>query len=125
MARVAKALEICESRLRRRLERDAVDGGRAEGPTSAEREKLVEPRPHDRVLEIEILKRASTYSARANILRKQSSGWSRNLRGRVRHHLNVTGPVYRNHPAPRRHQVEPLLRGQGRAHSQVRRLLDR
>ena len=73
VARVAKDLGISGSCLRRWMEQDAVDGGRKEGLTSAERQELVELRRRNRVLEmeIEILKRASAYFARENILPKQ------------------------------------------------------
>jgi transposase-like protein len=79
VARVAKDLGISESCLRRWMEQDAVDGGRKEGLaskeglTSTERRELVELRRRNRVLEmeIEILKRASAYFARENILPKQ------------------------------------------------------
>ena len=73
VARVAKDLGISESCLRRCMEQDAVDGGRKEGLTGAERKELVELRRRNRVLEmeIEILKRASAYFARENILPRQ------------------------------------------------------
>ena len=73
VARVAEDLGISESCLRRWMEQDAVDGGRKEGLTSTERKELVELRRRNRVLEmvIEILKRASAYFARENILPKQ------------------------------------------------------
>lgn len=73
VARVAKDLGISESCLRRWMEQDAVDDGRKEGLTSTERKELVELRRRNRVLEmdIEILKRASAYFARENILPKQ------------------------------------------------------
>ena len=73
VARVAKDLGISESCLRRWMDRDDVDAGRKEGLTSAERKELVELRRRNRVLEmeIEILKRASAYFARENILPKQ------------------------------------------------------
>jgi len=71
--RVAKDLGISESCLRRWMEVDAVDAGRKEGTTSAEKAELVELRRRNRVLEmeIEILKRASAYFARENVLPKQ------------------------------------------------------
>ena len=50
-----------------------MDGGRKEGLTSAERKELVELRRRNRLLEMEIkiLKRASAYLARENILPEQ------------------------------------------------------
>jgi transposase-like protein len=73
VAQVARNLGISESCLRRWMEQDAVDAGRKEGLTSAEKRELVELRRKNRVLEmeIEILKRASAYFARENILPKQ------------------------------------------------------
>ena len=72
VARVAKDLGISESCLRRWMSIDDVDAGRKDGMTSAEREELVALRRRNRVLEmeIEILKRASAYFARENILPK-------------------------------------------------------
>lgn len=72
VARVARDLGISESCLRRWMETDAVDSGRVEGLTSAEKRELVELRRRNRVLEteVEILKRASAYFARENILPK-------------------------------------------------------
>lgn len=72
VARVAKDLGISESCLRRWMDRDDVDAGRKEGLSTAEREELVALRRRNRVLEmeIEILKRASAYFARENILPK-------------------------------------------------------
>lgn len=72
VARVAKDLGVSESCLRRWMETDAIDSGRAEGLTSAEKRELVELRRRNRVLEteIEILKRASAYFARENVLPK-------------------------------------------------------
>jgi len=70
VGQVAKDLGISESFLRRWMERDDVDAGRKEGLTSVERKELVELRRRNRVLEMElkIIKRASAYSARENVL---------------------------------------------------------
>ena len=72
VAQVAKNLGISESCLRRWMDRDDIDAGREEGLTSAEHKELVELRRRNRVLEMEneILKRASAYFARENILPK-------------------------------------------------------
>ena len=52
---------------------DDVDAGRKPGLTTSEHKELVELRRRNRVLEmeIEILKRASAYFARENVLPKQ------------------------------------------------------
>ena len=73
VGQVTKSLGTSQSCLRRWMERDDVDAGRKEGLTSAERKELVELRRRNRVLEmeLEILKRASAYFARENILPKQ------------------------------------------------------
>lgn len=72
VAQVAKGLGISEQTLRRWMAIDAVDSGRVEGLTSAEKRELIELRRKTRVLEMEneILKRASAYFARENILPK-------------------------------------------------------
>ena len=72
VAAIAKDLGISESCLRRWMDQDAVDAGRREGLTSDERAELVRLRRENRVqaMEIEILKRASAYFARENILPK-------------------------------------------------------
>jgi len=72
VARVAGDLGISESCLRRWTERGDVEAGRKEGLTSAERKELVDLRRRNRVLEMEreILKRASAYFARENVLPK-------------------------------------------------------
>lgn len=72
VAQVAKGLGISEGTLRRWMAIDAVDQGRVEGLTSAEKRELIELRRKTRVLEMEneILKRASAYFARENILPK-------------------------------------------------------
>ena len=68
----ARNLGISESCLRRWMAQDDVDSGRVQGLTSAEQRELVELRRRNRVLEteIEILKRASAYFARENVLPK-------------------------------------------------------
>jgi transposase-like protein len=70
--RRAVDLGISESCRRRWMDIDDVDAGRREGLTSTERKELVELRRRNRVLEmeIEILKRASAYFARENVLPK-------------------------------------------------------
>jgi transposase-like protein len=72
VAQIAKDLGISESCLRRWMALDDVDVGRREGLTSDERRELVELRRRTRVLEMEneILKRASAYFARENVLPK-------------------------------------------------------
>jgi len=72
VARVAADLGISESCLRRWMAADDVDARRREGLTSAERRELVELCRRNRVLEmeLEILKRASAYFARENVLPK-------------------------------------------------------
>lgn len=69
---IAKNLGISESCLRRWVSVDDVDSGRREGVSSDERRELVELRRRNRVLEMEneILKRASAYFARENVLPK-------------------------------------------------------
>ena len=72
MAKVAHELGISESGLRRWMRLDDVEAGRREGLTAAEREELVQLRRDKRRLEMEneILKRASAYFARENVLPK-------------------------------------------------------
>ena len=72
VAQVAKGLGISEGTLRRWMAIDAVDQGRVEGLTSSEKRELIELRRKTRVLEMEneILKRASAYFAKENILPK-------------------------------------------------------
>lgn len=70
VAQIAADLGIAESCLRRWMKLDAVDTGRVDGVTSGERAELVRLRRENRVqaMEIEILKRASAYFARENVL---------------------------------------------------------
>jgi transposase-like protein len=72
VAQVAKGLGISERTLRRWIAIDAVDSGRVEGLTSAEKRELIELRRKTHVLEMEneILRRASAYFARENIFPK-------------------------------------------------------
>jgi Transposase and inactivated derivatives len=72
VGQTARDLGISESRLRNWMNRDAVDSGRKSGVTTDEHKELVELRRRNRVLEmeIEILKRASAYFARENVLPK-------------------------------------------------------
>ncbi|WP_169583785.1 MULTISPECIES: transposase [Microbacterium] len=72
VAQTARDLGISESCLRNWMNRDAIDSGAKPGLTSDERKELVEARRRIRVLEMEneILKRASAYFARENVLPK-------------------------------------------------------
>ena len=72
IAQIARDLGIAESGLRRWMAQADVDEGKQEGLSSDERAELVQLRRDKRVLEmeIEILKRASAYFARENVLPK-------------------------------------------------------
>jgi transposase len=72
IAQIARDLGIAETCLRRWLKQDDIDAGRTEGLSTDERAELVRLRRELRVaqMEIEILKRASAYSARENVLPK-------------------------------------------------------
>ena len=72
IAHIATDLGISESCLRNWMSRADVDEGRKEGLSSDERAELVRLRRELRVkeMEIEILKRASAYFARENVLPK-------------------------------------------------------
>jgi transposase-like protein len=72
IAQIAKDLGIAESGLRRWMAQADIDEGKREGLSSDERKELVDLRRQKRVLEmeVEILKRASAYFARENILPK-------------------------------------------------------
>ena len=69
---IAKDLGISDSCLRRWVQEAEIEEGAREGLTSAERRELVELRRRTRVVEMEIgiLKRASAYFARENVLPK-------------------------------------------------------
>jgi len=70
VAKIASDLGIAESCLRRWIKADDIETGRAEGATRDERAELVQLRRQTRVqaMEIEILKRASAFFARENVL---------------------------------------------------------
>ena len=70
IAQIAKDLGIAESGLRRWMKQADVEEGKSEGLTSDERGELVRLRREKRTLdmEVEILKRASAYFARENVL---------------------------------------------------------
>lgn len=72
IAQIARDLGISESCLRRWMDLADVEEGHKEGLTKDERAELVRLRREKRVLEmeVEILKRASAYFARENILPK-------------------------------------------------------
>lgn len=72
VANIAKDLGVSESCLRNWMSQADVDQGRKEGLSTQERQELVRLRRENRVqaMEIEILKRASAYFARENILPK-------------------------------------------------------
>lgn len=72
IANIAEDLGISESCLRSWMVQADVNDGRREGLTSDERGELVKLRREKRVLEmeVEILKRASAYFARENVLPK-------------------------------------------------------
>src|SRR5690606_22155849 len=72
VAQTARDLGSSESCLRNWINRDANDSGRKPGVRSAAHKALVAVRARSRVLEmeIEILKRASAYFARENVLPK-------------------------------------------------------
>jgi transposase len=72
VAKVAEDLGISDSCLRNWLAQAAIDAGERPGLSSDERKELVELRRRTRVLEMEneILRRASAYFARENVLPK-------------------------------------------------------
>ena len=72
LAEIAKDLGISESGLRRWMVQSDVDDGTAVGISRDEQAELVRLRRENRVqaMEIEILKRASAYFARENVLSK-------------------------------------------------------
>lgn len=72
VAQTARDVGISESCLRNWMSREEVDSGREPGMTTDERRELIELRRRLRVpeMENEILKRASAYFARENVLPK-------------------------------------------------------
>ena len=72
IVQIARDLGIAESGLRRWMAQADVDEGHRDGLSTGERKELVELRRKNRVLEteVEILKRASAYFARENVLPK-------------------------------------------------------
>ena len=72
VAKTAEELGISDSCLRNWIARAEVDAGQRPGLTTDERTELVELRRRNRVLEMEndILKRASAYFAKENVLPK-------------------------------------------------------
>jgi transposase-like protein len=72
VAQIAKELGISDSCLRNWVKQADVDDGHKPGMSSDERAELVALRRKNRVLEleVEILKRASAYFARENVLPK-------------------------------------------------------
>lgn len=72
IAQIARDLGISESCLRRWMDQADVDEGHKEGLTRDDRAELVRLRRENRVqaMEIEILKRASAFFARENVLPK-------------------------------------------------------
>lgn len=75
VAEIAADLGIARSCLRRWMMLDDIETGQAEGLSSDERAELVRLRRETRVqaMEIDILKRASAYFARENVLRDPNS----------------------------------------------------
>ena len=72
IAQIAKDLSISETCLRRWMNQADIDEGHKEGLSKDERAELVRLRRENRVqaMEIEILKRASAFFARENVLPK-------------------------------------------------------
>jgi transposase len=72
VAQIARDLGIADSCLRNWIRQDEVKTGKRDGPTADERKELADLRRRNKVLEmeVEILKRASAYFARENVLPK-------------------------------------------------------
>lgn len=80
IAQIAVDFGISESCLRNWVHQADIDEGKQEGLSTDERAELVRLRRELRVkdMEIEILKRASAFFARENVLPTWCSGWSTN-----------------------------------------------
>ncbi len=76
VAQIATDLQISESCLRRWMDQADVDEGHTPGLSTDERKEVVELCRKKRVLEmeVEILKRASAYFARENVLPNRVMG---------------------------------------------------
>lgn len=72
IAQIAHDLGIADSCLRNWIRQEEIETGKRDGPTADERKELAELRRRNKVLEmeVEILKRASAYFARENVLPK-------------------------------------------------------
>jgi len=72
VARIAADLGISDQTLRNWVKQADIDEGRRDGLTTEERAEIVRLRRRNRVLEmeVEILKRASAFFARENVLPK-------------------------------------------------------
>jgi transposase len=70
LSKIADDLGISDSCLRGWVKQADIDDGRQLGLTSDERAELAALRRKNRVLKLEILKRASAYFARENVLPK-------------------------------------------------------
>jgi transposase-like protein len=72
VSNIAEDLGISDSCLRNWIARAEIDAGERPGVSSGDRAELVELRHRNRVLEMEneILKRASAYFAKENVLPK-------------------------------------------------------
>ena len=79
VAEVAIDFGVAEETVRRWMKQADVDDGIKDGLTTAEQAEIVQLRRDKRRLEMEneILKRASAYFARENVLPNWGSGWSR------------------------------------------------
>lgn len=72
IARIASDLGVSDQTLRNWVRQADIDEGRRDGLTTEERQEIVRLRRRNRVLEmeVEILKRASAFFARENVLPK-------------------------------------------------------